>query len=74
MIIWHFKEAFALRMAKPVWTASGIVIALVIIGIVLKEKEHFISYFQKAGLVALALNVATMTVGYYSSKLFKIID
>jgi BASS family bile acid:Na+ symporter len=50
------------------------VIALVIIGIVIKEKENFVSYFQQAGLVALALNVATMAVGYYSSRLFKITD
>jgi BASS family bile acid:Na+ symporter len=74
MIIRYFKEGFALRMAKPVRTASGIVIALVIIGIVIKEKENFVSYFQQAGLVALSLNVATMAVGYYSSRLFKIID
>ena len=74
MTIRHFKEGFALRMAKPVRTASGIVIALVIIGIVIKERENFVSYFQQAGLVALALNVATMTVGYFSSRIFKIID
>ena len=74
MLIRYLKEDFALRMAKPVRTASGIVIALVIIGIVIKEKENFVSYFQQAGLVALALNVATMTVGYFSSRLFKIID
>ena len=74
MLIRYLKEDFALRMAKPVRTASGIVIALVIIGIVIKEKENFVSYFQQAGLVALALNVGTMTVGYFSSRLFKIID
>lgn len=74
MIIRRYKESFALMMAKPVRTASGIVIALVIIGIVIKEKENFISYFQQAGIAALVLNVATMAVGYYSSKIFKIID
>jgi len=74
MLIRRFKEGFALRMAKPVRTASGIVLALVIIGIVIKERENFVSYFQQAGIVALLLNVATMTVGYYSSRLFKITD
>ena len=59
-------------MAKPVRIASGIVIALVIIGIVIKEREKLGSYFQQAGLVALALNVATMAVGYYSARLFRI--
>lgn len=72
MIIRRFKEGFALKMAKPVRKASGIVIALVIIGIVIKERDNIISYFQQAGIVALLLNITTMTVGYYSSKLFNI--
>ena len=31
-----------------------------------------ISYFEQAGLIALSLNAATMFVGYFSAKLFKI--
>ena len=61
-----------MRMAKPVRIASAFVIAIVIIGIVIKERANFISYFQQAGIVALALNVATMAVGYFSARLFKI--
>jgi len=72
MIIRHFKEGFALKMAKPVRKASGFVMALVIIGIVIKERENLIPYFQQAGIVALLLNITTMMVGYYSSKLFNI--
>ncbi len=72
MLIRKYKEKFALRMAKPVRTASGIVLALVIIGIFVKERANFVSYFQQAGIAALLLNVATMVIGYYSSKLFKI--
>lgn len=74
MIIRHYKESFALRMEKPVRKASGIVVALVIIGVVIKEKENIIPYFQQAGVVALILNAATMLVGFYSAKLFKILD
>jgi bile acid:Na+ symporter, BASS family len=74
MIIRRYNEKFALRMANPVRKASGFVIALVIIGIVVKERENFVSYFQQAGLIALSLNVATMLVGYYSARLFKIKD
>lgn len=74
MLVRHYKEGFAIKMANPVRKASGIVIALVIIGIVIKERENLIPYFKQAGIVALLLNVATMAVGYYSSKLFKIID
>jgi len=72
MIIRRYKEGFAKRMAKPVRKASGVVIALVIVGIFIKERANFVSYFEQAGLATLALNVSTMLVGYYSSKLFKI--
>jgi BASS family bile acid:Na+ symporter len=72
MLIRKYKEGFALKMARPVRIASAIVLALVIIGIVIKEKENFVSYFQQAGIVALLLNVTTMVVGYFSARLFRI--
>lgn len=72
MLIRRYKAQFADRMAKPVRIASGVVLALVIFGIVLKEKDNFISYFEQAGVAALVLNVVTMAVGYYSAKLLKV--
>lgn len=74
MLIRKYNERFALKMAKPVRRASGIVLILVIAGITIKEKDNIVSYFQQAGVVALCLNVITMIVGYYSSKLFSIKD
>lgn len=74
MLIRYFKADFAKQMDKPVKIASGVVLVLVIVGIVLKEKENFIPYFKQAGAIALALNLATMLAGYYSSRLLNIID
>ena len=74
MTIRRYKERFALKMAKPVRIGSGIVLALVIVGIVVKEKDNIGSYFQEAGMVAILLNLATMFVGYYSAKIFKLND
>lgn len=74
MLIRKYAPGFSNKMEKPVRIASAIVLALVIIGIVLKEKENFVSYFQQAGIVALLLNVSTMIVGYFSARLFKIKD
>lgn len=74
MLIRRYATGFAMNMEKPVRIASGIVLALVIIGIVIKEKENFVSYFQQAGIVALLLNVTTMVVGYFSARLFRIVD
>lgn len=72
MFIRNRKEAFANRMAKPVRIASGVLLALIIVGIVLKERAHFMSYFEQAGLAALTLNVATMIVGYLTARLFRV--
>ena len=72
MLIRKFKEPFALSMAKPVRKASGIIFILVIIGILVKENKIIISSFRDAGIITLCLNVATMLVGFYSAKLFKL--
>ncbi|MDY8134630.1 bile acid:sodium symporter family protein [Aquimarina sp. 2201CG5-10] len=72
MTIRRYRESFALKMAKPVRRASAIVITLVILGLIFKEKDNFISYLQQAGLVTLCLNVVTMVVGYFSAKLFRV--
>jgi len=74
MLVRRYAPGFSNKMEKPVRIASAIVLALVIIGIVIKEKENFVSYFQQAGIVALLLNVISMVVGYFSSRLFRITD
>ncbi|MBR9859733.1 bile acid:sodium symporter family protein [bacterium] len=72
MLVRHYYSNFAERMAKPVRIASGALLALIIIGLVIKQKDVFVDYFQQAGLVALLLNVITMALGYFSAKLFKL--
>jgi BASS family bile acid:Na+ symporter len=74
MLIRRYAPDFSNKMGKPVRIASAIVLALVIIGIVIKEKENFVSYFQQAGVAALLLNVTSMVVGYFSARLFRITD
>lgn len=72
MLIKSKNNAFAERMEKPVRTASGVVLALVIVGILIKEKANIIPYFQQAGIITLVLNLATMLIGYQTSKMFKL--
>ena len=72
MMIKAKRPEFATNMAKPVRTASGVVLILVITGIILKEKAHIIPYFKQAGLITLALNICTMAFGYFSSKLLRL--
>lgn len=72
MLIRRYKEGFATKMEKPVRIASGFVLMLVIVGLVIKEKDNIVSYMQEAGLVALMLNIATMVVGYLSARMLNI--
>lgn len=74
MVIRKYKEKFAFKMEKPVKIASGILLIVIILGIVIKEKDKVIGYFEQAGIVSLILNITTMLLGYYSAKLFKIVD
>jgi len=71
MVIRSKKPAFADKMGKPVKTASVVFLVVIILGAILKERENIVTFFQQAGLVALALNVTTMLLGYLTAKLFK---
>jgi BASS family bile acid:Na+ symporter len=72
MLLKHYKPYFADKMDKPVRIASGAVLVLVIVGLVLKEKDNLIPYLERSWVVVLSLNVLTMLVGFASAKIFKL--
>lgn len=72
MAIKKGRPAFADRMARPVRIASAILLALIILGLVIKEKENIGDYFAKAGVIAACLNVATMLVGFATAKIVQL--
>jgi BASS family bile acid:Na+ symporter len=72
MFIRKYKPVFAVKMSRPVKILSALVLALIIAGIVIKERAHMTDYFQQAGLATLVLNAATMAVGYLTAMLFKL--
>jgi len=72
MLFKHYKPYFADKMDKPVRIASGAVLVLVIVGLVLKEKDNLIPYLERSWVVVLSLNVLTMLVGFASGKIFKL--
>lgn len=72
MLIRKYKEQFALKMAKPVKIASGILLALIIIALVIKEIDRLSTSFEQAGLAVISLNIIVMLFAYYSGKIFKV--
>ncbi len=72
MLIKHFKKSFAKKMEKPMRIASTVIFIAVVVGIIIANKEIIYSSFKTIGIVALLLNLATMAIGYFSSRFFKL--
>lgn len=72
MALRRFFPLLATKAEKPVRIASAILLFVIIIGIVVKEKENIITYFAQAGIAALLLNVLSMAVGFGGAKLLKL--
>lgn len=72
MLIRKYKNKFALKMAKPVRIASAILLIIVILSILLKEKETIFPSLKETGLVIVILNLAVMFVAFYGAKILKI--
>jgi BASS family bile acid:Na+ symporter len=72
MFIRKHKTSFAKRMEKPMRTASTIIFILVFIAVLAANADKLIEGMKEAGFVTLALNIATMGLGYLTARLFKL--
>lgn len=72
MLIRRSKPAFAIRMEKPMRTASTVIFVLIFIAIVAAKWKFLGDAMKQVGLVTLLLNIATMTLGYVTARLFKL--
>jgi BASS family bile acid:Na+ symporter len=59
-------------MDKPVKIASAIVLVIIIVSIIMKEREVLMAYAGTLGLPVLIFNVASMAVGYYIPRLVNV--
>lgn len=64
MAIHRYFPALAATLEKGVKVLSFFFLALIIVGIVLKERDNLGGFFVQVGGVALMLNVVMMVVGY----------
>ncbi|MEV0595802.1 bile acid:sodium symporter family protein [Nonomuraea cavernae] len=72
MLVRRFAVAFADRMDKPVRILSAVVLAVVIIGAIVQERERIGGYIAAVGLVALLFSAISLTVGYWLPRLFRV--
>lgn len=62
------------KVEKPVRIASAVILFVIIIGIVIKEKNNIVEYFVQAGVAALLLNILSMLIGFFGAKSLKLND
>ncbi|MAS52157.1 MAG: bile acid:sodium symporter [Flavobacteriales bacterium] len=72
MAIKNKKPAVAKKMDKPVRIASTVIIILVIVGIVIKERAQLVERISESFAIVITLNIATMLVGFFTAKMVKL--
>lgn len=72
MTIYRFAPTVSEKLKKPVKTASAILLLLVIIAAIVKDKEVLTEYFAQIGFAALTFNLASLLGGYYIPRALKV--
>ncbi|RNC89671.1 MAG: bile acid:sodium symporter family protein [Allomuricauda sp.] len=72
MLIKKLRPVFADRMEKPMRLASAVLFILVLGAVIAVNAETIVRGIKEVGLVTLLLNIATMGLGYLTSKVLRL--
>lgn len=72
MAIRNRSLSLAKGLEKPIRIVSAVVLVLVIVGAIIKERTRILESMQLVGAAALAFNVLSMAIGYFVPLLFKL--
>ena len=70
MMIKHFATDFINNKAVLIQRISIVLFVLVFVAIYIEEWDHIVSFVTRAGIIALALNITMMIIGFYAAKFF----
>ena len=70
MTIKHFANNFINSKALIIQRVSVFLFVLVFIAIYIEEWDNIVNFIVRAGLIALALNITMMIIGFYAAKSF----
>jgi len=59
-------------LKKKAKHVASLFFVLIVLGVILKERNNFLNYFAEAGLIALTLNVTMMTLAYLLARLTRL--
>ncbi len=72
MVIRKKNEGFALRMERPMRTASTVLFIIIFLLVMIANKDLIVQAMKEVGLATLLLNLSTMGLGYITAKFFGI--
>ena len=72
MFIRRRNPDFALRMERPSRLASTIIFIIILLAIIVQERERLMTYFVQLSGATLMLNLITMLLGFAAAKLFRL--
>lgn len=72
MVLHHYAPRFAATIEHWVKWLSLFFLALIIVGLLARERANVASFFAQVGWVALSLNVTTMALGFAIARLAKL--
>jgi BASS family bile acid:Na+ symporter len=68
MVVNNRAPGFARRMDKPVRIGSAVILAVLVLGILLDQRDHVGDYLADVGLIAALFCAISLVVGYYVPK------
>ena len=74
MLVRARNAAFAARMDRPVRTLSGVLLGLLVVAVLVEERDNIEGYFADVGLVAAAFCAISLVVGYVVPKAFGVVE
>ena len=72
MLMKKIWPGFADRIFKAVKIVSALLLVIIIVALVIKEKQVLIDNFRRLGLPLLLFNLISITIGYFVPRLLKI--
>jgi BASS family bile acid:Na+ symporter len=72
MLVRRARPTFAARADRPVRILSAVVLAAVIVGAILAERENMIGYVVDVGVVTIVFCVISLAVGYLLPRLLRV--
>lgn len=72
MLIRRYAPHFAHKMHRPVRIFSIVLLIVIILGALLKEKDHLLSWIAQVGVATSLFCIASLCVGYFVPRWFKI--